>query len=321
MMGRILPFLAALPVAAWAAETPSASIVHVALGPEAEEVRPVAVPTEPENTVELDLPAPLEDWAGRGFTPDPERFAGDFVIEAARGNSRCFITPVTAGAHRVLHVVVGSAETPARSIAVEFMPAPSALAWTKVVFDLPRPATAGFPAVTLSPRPPRTRLRDPSPESEIGLLRTLRLLLDAPAEGAAAVAAANPALAIAPLDGMPRSFGDFTLTPRFAVRDATTGAIGLCASVANQTSRRLLFDPAAWVLRAGDRVYPVGTVDFPPALEPAATAAAFLVVAFGPNGEPLRLLPSNHWEVSASLLASADPRPVRRMRIEGLDSP
>jgi len=242
------------------------------------------------------------------------------VIEAARGSPRCFVTPVTAGAHRVLHVVVGGADGPGRSIAVEFVPAPSGLAWTKVAFDLPPPAAAAFPPVTLTPHPPRPRLREASPDSELGLLRTLRLLLNLPTNGVAAVAAANPNLEIAALDGRPRSFGDYTLTPRFAVRDATTGSVGLCASAANQTSRRLLFDPAGWVVRAGDRVYPVGTVDFPSALEPAATAAAFLVVAAGPNGEPTRLRPANPWEVSATLQASADARPVRRTGIEGLDS-
>jgi hypothetical protein len=320
MTAWMLPLLAVIPAGAPATDPAPASIVRVALGPEAEEVRPVAVPTEPENTVELDLPAPLVDWAGRGFTPDPERFAGDFVIEAARGSPRCYVTPVTAGAHRVLHVVVGGADGPARSIAVEFVPAPSGLAWTKVDFDLPPPPPA-FPPVTLTPHPPRPRLREASPDSELGLLRTLRLLLNVPANGVPAVVAANPSLELAALDGRPRSFGDYTLTPRFAVRDATTGSVGLCASVANQTSRRLLFDPAGWVVRAGDRVYPIGTVDFPAALEPAATAAAFLVVAASPNGEPTRLRPANPWEVSATLRASAAARPVRRTGIEGLDSP
>ena len=66
----------------------------IALPAEADERRPLAFPTEPGNTVEVDFPWPLEDWAGRGFTPDPERFAGDFVIEAARGKPRIFVTPV-----------------------------------------------------------------------------------------------------------------------------------------------------------------------------------------------------------------------------------
>lgn len=319
MTAWVLPLLAVIAPAP-APDSAPASIVRIVLGPEAEEVRPVDVPTEPENTVELDLPGPLVDWAGRGFTPDPERFAGDFVIEAARGSPRCFVTPVTTGAHRVLHVVVSGPDGPGRSIAVEFVPAPAGLAWTKVAFDLPPPAAA-FPPVILTPRPPRARLREASPDSELGLLRTLRLLLNVPAAGAGAVAAANPNLELAPLDGRPRSFGDFTLTPRFALRDATTGSIGLCASVANQTARRLLFDPAGWVVRAGDRVYPVGTVDFPAALEPAASAAAFLVVAAGPNGEPTRLRPANPWEISATLQDSAGARPVRRTPIEGLDSP
>ena len=45
------------------------TIVRITLPPEAEERQPFTLPTEPENTLEIDFPWPLEDWAGRGFTP------------------------------------------------------------------------------------------------------------------------------------------------------------------------------------------------------------------------------------------------------------
>ncbi len=296
---------------------PPPSIVRLALPAEAEERRPVAVPTGPDNTVEVDFPWPLEDWAGRGFTPDAEKYAGDFVIEAARGATRLFVTPVAAAAHRVLHVVLAEPGKPFRSVPIEFMPAPAGLAWSKVVFEGGAPPAAPVPSVTLDARPPRARLRDPSPESEVALIRTMRLLLNASRDGAAGIAAANPALELRRLDGEPRSFGDFTLAQRFALRDATTGTLGLCASVANQTARRLLFEPGSWVVRAGDRVYPVGTVDFAGELEPGATAAVFLVLARGPDGAPTRLLPDNAFAISVVLGGSVNPRPVMRMPLEG----
>ncbi len=104
------PFLLALAACAFAKGSaqpaPPASIVRIELPSESEERQPISVPTEPGNTVEVDLPWPLRDWAGRGFTPDAEKFAGDFVIEAARGETRFFVTPVAADAHRVLHVIL-----------------------------------------------------------------------------------------------------------------------------------------------------------------------------------------------------------------------
>lgn len=300
---------------------PPQTIVRIALPPEPEERLPFLVPAEPENTVEIDLPWPLEDWAGRGFTPDAEKFAGDFVIEATRGAARMFVTPVAAGAHRVLHVVLSQPGGATRGVPIEFVPAPAGMAWRKVVFGSPAPASAPRPAVSLSGRPPPTRLREPSPESEIGLLRTMRLMLNTTAEGAGDIAAANPALALARLGGAPRSFGDFTLTTRFAVTDATTGALGTCASVANQTSRRLLLDPAGWVVRAGDRIYPVGTVDFAGEIGPGATEAVLLLVARGPDGRPPGLQADNAFEVSAILAGSVNPRPVARMPLEGLSPP
>ncbi len=297
---------------------PPPSIVRMALPSEAEERRPVAVPTEPENTVEVDFPRPVEDWAGRGFTPDAEKFAGDFVIEAAGGSARLFVTPIAAGAHRVLHVVVAEPGAPGRGVPIEFMPAPAGLAWSKVLFEAGQASAPPRPKVSLEGRPPGSRLREPSAESEVGLLRTMRLMLNATEDGAADIAAANPSLTLRTLDAAPRSFGDFTLANRFALRDAATGTLGLCASVANQTSKRLVFEPDGWVVRVGQKVYPVPTVDFSGEVEPGATAAVLLVLARGPDGAPTRLLPDNSFEVSAVLGASLNPRPVLRMPLEGL---
>jgi hypothetical protein len=299
---------------------PPPSIVRIALPAEADERSPLALPTEPGNTVEIDFPWPVEDWAGRGFTPDAERFAGDFVIEATRGKARVFVTPIAADAHRVLHVVLAQPGGATRGVPIEFIPAPAGLAWRKVVFGTGEAAVEPRPHVSLSARPPGTRLREPSPESEIGLIRTMRLMLNTTAAGAGDIAAANPLLALSTLDGPPRSFGDFTLHTRFALRDSTTGALGICASVANQTARRLLFDPGSWVVRAGDRVYPVRTADFANELEPGATGTAFLVLARGPGGEDTRLLGASDLEVSVLLSGSVNPRPVRRLPLEGFDS-
>jgi len=300
-----------------AAQPAPPSIVRIALPAESDERQPITVPTEPENTVEVDLPWPLQDWAGRGFTPDADKYAGDFVVEAARGDTRLFVTPVAADAHRVLHVILAPDNGPTRSVSFEFLPAPPGLAWRKVVLVDRTTPVDQEPTVSLVDRPPRTRLRESSPESEIGLIRTLRLMTTMTAHGALSVVAANPALEMATFSGPPRSFGDFTIRVRFAVRDSTTGALGICATVSNQTARRLLFDPASWVLRVGDRVYPIQTEDFTNELDPGCTGDAFLVLARGPDGAPTGLLPDNDLELSVILSGSFNPHPVLRMPLEG----
>jgi hypothetical protein len=320
----LLPALAAALQCGFAADpgadpAPPASIVRIALGAEADERRPVAVPTEPDNTVEIDFPFPVDDWAGRGFTPDTDRFAGDFVIEAARGQPRIFVTPISAGAHRVLHVVLSLPGGLTRGFPIEFIPAPEALAWRKVVFVSAGAAPGPRPSVTLSASPPRTRLREPSPESEIGLIRTLRMLLSTTADGADAIVAANPSLHMTSFEEPPRSFGDFTITTRFALRDSTTDTLGLCAIVENRTSRRLLFDPGSWVIRVGERVYPVRTADFADELEPGAAGAAFLVLARRPDGDPTLLRSDNEFKLSVLLSGSVNPRPVKRLELAGFD--
>ena len=190
------------------------------------------------------------------------------MIEASRGKSRVFITPVVAQAHRVLHIVLAEPGGASRGVPIELVPAPAGLAWRKVVFGVRAPAPPEKHPVSLELQAPRSRVREPSPESEMGILRTLRLMHGAGDDGAAAIAAANPAFRLHVLDGVPRSFGDFTLSNLFALRDATTGTLGLCVSVASASPRRLLFDPEAWVVRVGERIYPIRTLDFAGTLEP-----------------------------------------------------
>ncbi len=293
-------------------------IVRVPLPPEQEEHRTVSVPTEPENTVELDFPWPVLEWAGRGFTPDPEKYAGDFVVEAPKGTARVFVTPVSPGAHRVLDLVFELPGGGTRGIPVEFVPAPAGLAWRKAVFFDAAPKPDAAPRFTLRGEAPQALYRAPSPESLLGLVTTMRLMLNTTAAGARALASVNPALGLSELRTAPESFGDFVLTQRFAVRDATTDSLGICVGVENATARRLVFDPSGWTLRAGDRVYPVTTVDFPGELGPGADAAAILVIGRAPDGLPTRLLPENTFRISARLLASANPRPVLGIGLPGL---
>jgi hypothetical protein len=297
---------------------PPPSIVRIELPADDRQERPFTVPTEPEDTLEIDFPWPLEDWAGRGFTPDPEKYAGDFAIEATRGKPRVFVTPVAAQAHRVLHVVLTRPDGSSRSVPIELIPAPTGLAWHQLVFTVAAAATDERGKVSLSTHPPRARLREASPESEIGMIRTLRLMLNSTADEASSLAAANPALEFSVQDGAPRSLGDFTITSRYALRDTTTGTLGLCVSVANETARRLLFDPGSWVVRAGNRVYPVRTLDFPGELEPGSSAAAFLILTAGNGAGAGLLLPGNSFEVSAAVAGSANPRPVSRFALEGM---
>ena len=320
---RARPIRAALALALPAAHaaTPAPSIVSVQLPAPGEERRPIAVPSGPDHTLEVDLPAPLAEWAGRGFTPDPERFSGDFVIEASRGKRRLFVTPVAADAHRVLHVIVAPAEREERSIALEFLPAPAGLEWDTLVLEDGAPPAAPAPVVALAEEPPAPALRASGPDSELGLIRTLRLLLAAGAGRARAVAAANPALSFAFAEGDSIDFGDFSLAVRLAVRDATTGALGVAVRVANKTQRRLRFAPRSWSVRSGPRVYAVDTCDFFPALEPGSSGLAFLVVAATAGGGDTRLLPGSELLPSVEETGSENTRPVRRLGLADLRSP
>ena len=115
------------------------TIVHIGLQPESEQRFPIIVPTEPEITLELEFPWPLEDWIGRGFTPEPGKYAGDFIVDATRGSTRLFVAPIVPQAHRVLHVILSPVSGATLSVPIELIPAPRGLAWRKIVFSACKP--------------------------------------------------------------------------------------------------------------------------------------------------------------------------------------
>jgi len=307
--------------------------VRLELPEEAGQRYPIGIPTDPTQSVELAFPWPVIDWAGRGFSPDPETYAGDFLVDARRGSPRLFVTPLVQGGHRVLHVVLAPPGEAPRTVLLEFLPAPPQSAWSKVTFlaaasARPSAAAAGSgersaradEVAAADGRPPENRTqrpapgpyRMPTPEMQLRLIRTMRLVRTLPPERARALVAADPALEWDDRRRAPRSFGPFVLRLAFAIRDRTTDCLGLCVDVRNTTRRRLVFDAESWVVRAGERVYPLRTADFANELEPEAAAVAWLVLARAQDGSPTRLLPEGDLQVSVQLAATVNPHPVWR---------
>jgi hypothetical protein len=69
-------------------------------------------------------------------------------------------------------------------------------------------------------------------------------------------------------------------------------------------------------VRAGDRVYPIRTVDFANELEPGARGRVPGACARS-GRRATGLLPGNDFEISVGLIGSVNPRPVIRMPLEG----
>lgn len=83
-------------------EGPPLHVVKLALN-ESDVTR---VPTHPSVTVFVQFPSPITDYSGRGFTEDPQRSAGEFVLRFIGGDNYFTLSPLTETARRTLHVVV-----------------------------------------------------------------------------------------------------------------------------------------------------------------------------------------------------------------------
>ncbi len=266
------------------------------------------VPTSSDWALEINFPYPVADWAGRGFTPDPERYAGDFMIDATRGATRLYVTALAPNAHRVLHVALDAGGDRPQTVPLELVPTAAGQALRKLTFVADPPPAAKDPTLprAASIRPAHAA----SPRSEVALLRLARLLEALPLGEAERLSRASPALQFRPLQQAPADLGDFTIRPRFVVSDAVTGTAAVVAEVASARTERLLIDPRSWLVRSGDLVVPVATVDPAGVIEPGACLSVVLILAPGPDGGVLPLAPGQPLSVTAVLGDRSSARPV-----------
>ena len=297
------------------------------------QTRPVVVPTTPEEPSFIELPYKVDDWMGRGFSTNVETAGADFHLRLRKGDRRLGITPLIVGAHRVLHVIMEGD----RTLTLEFLPAVSRdTAFRAIVFydaesDAQRieqsvqQARQEVTTITREESMPESRYVAATAASQLGLVRFMELVLNMPADKAARAVALNSALEMrvfaengAEAQAQPTS--EYSVVPRFAIRDSVTSSLGLAVVVRNLTGKRLLFDPNEWLVRAGAAVYPVGgsygMVSFNGEIEPGGEAVAFLVLTRSPDGSPIRLLPNQKFRISAKLVGATVDNPVFSVDID-----
>lgn len=305
--------------------------------PESQSV-PLVVPTYPEDTTYIELPDAVADWFGRGFSTEPKAQAGDFHLRIEIGSKRLGVVPLVNGARRTLHIVMADG----RLLTLDLAPAAQRqFAWRALILDDRAKRAAAIEAAAVRERGRLTQpvtvggvggdrgmtdfsREDFAPESHYqratartmdGMLSLLRASVGLPAERVAMFARANPSLQIVSHPGQPVNYGTYDISLRTAIRDDITDTLGLVVAVTNlDRNNVLMFDPAGWLVRVGERVYrfdaPGSSVAFPGALKPGSSDMAYLVLARAPDGRATRLLPDNDFRVTATLLFSKPAVPV-----------
>lgn len=278
--------------------------------------QPIAVPLDTENTLLVELPGPLQEWAGRGFTSDPGRFAGDIVIEAQRGSSRLFLTPLKSDARRILHAVFETGDGGTRSLVLELLAAPPGVGWHKLVLTQRTASSARLREVSPAPLP--SAFREASADSALGLLHALRMLRATGQGSGKALERAEPRFEIDERTYPASTAPEFSLEPVLRVQLKPTGETGLCVRVRNRSTRRILIDPLRWSARAASSTWPASTVDFSGLVEPLGCEEAYLVL---PPVDGRVLAPTDELSIAANLSASYCARPVASVVLPGWDIP
>jgi hypothetical protein len=297
-----------------------------------EQMLPFIITCSPDDTVLIELPYPAVAWHGRGFIPQDvtrtgqdsqQPVLGDFAIYPGNvsGEKIISITALVEKSARTLHIVMEEN----RLLTLECLVAESRnnafravvfidnLAQSQRVENAVREERTRVTSFIRSDEPPISKYQEPSAETQLGLKNFMKALLSVDEERALSLLRANPAIQFNfPKGAGAQAFdyGLYTITQRFVLRDAVTDTLGLCVAMKNNSASRLLFDPAGWVLRAGDHIYPVPTVEFSGEIEPGQATTAFLIIARDVNGRPTRLLPTTPMQVSAKIVGAVNPRPL-----------
>ena len=266
-----------------------------------EQTSPLRVGTTEDWSTELDFPWPVVDWRGRGFTPDPGRFSGDFMIDLEPGSRHFTVSALTAAAHRVLHVELAPTDGPSLTYPIEFVPEPSDIAPRRVTFtaleEPGRPSTAPDTS-----RPARGAVQ---PGAEEALLNLMRALKGLSPEAVARLIAPFPGLAFTSLSQPALVLPEFSVTPRYALTDCARNLTGLAVSLTNTTGKRILVDPLSWSLGSPAQVIRPLAVDTLGWTEPHEDACLCLVVA-----PALRAPADSPLLISAQVGARASAKPV-----------
>lgn len=306
-------------------EPPPVTVLRIAL--DNDRTTPYIILTTPNNATAVELPYAIEDWAGRAFTPDPSRIAGDFFISVRPGENVFFISPLTEGATRTLHIIMRGHDYP-----IELRPAPEKYAFRKVVFFDPVAEQAAITSAAAAARakghpttkvqrvwsPPQQPLAAATPELQIGLIHFMQMLANlSPAQAAQAVAA-NKALTWAVRDDDATEAGDYRLKPIFAVRNNLMHALGVAVVIENTSKRVVSFMPDSFVLRSGEHVYPQTAADFNPRMAPGEKQTGFFVVARTPDDRPIDLAADTPMSPSLAIASTANPKPAAAVDVRDL---
>jgi hypothetical protein len=286
------------------------------------------VPTNPNVTIFLQFPSPIEDFTGRGFTEDPTQVAGDFFLRHLDGDNYLTITPMTDVARRTLHVVCGGKGYP-----IHMFPAAEDQAWDKVIFNSPEPVDepisskigkpvrngpAKKPAeafqVARTAKPPLSRIKEMNTERALGIIDTLRLLANLPERKAKAVVDTNPALTLS-IKEKRQSFEAFTLTTHFVLRNNVLDALGFAVTIENTSKDELTFAPDSFTVRAGQHVYSAFAADFNPIIPPKTKIPVFFVLTGDNTGLANNLAVENDFNVSIDLIREGNAHPTTTLDV------
>lgn len=302
---------------------------------EIDELTPAVIPTSSIRTTTIMFPFAIDDVQGAGFTPDPSKLEGDYLISV---RSRYIsLTAQKDGVRRNLNVIAGG-----RNYPLDVIPAnpPSDAAFSVILRTRPKAvapivagapgAPAGEPPIDASPiearrstARPKSPLKSAGGARILGVLDQIKLL-----SGQGSIEDAKKAASL--MDGV--SFAarsdvtdhlDYRIEVTHVLRNTKLDALGFAVKVKNTCARALRFDPESFATRVGDPsrglLLRQVTSDINPVLAPGEERRAYFVVIGTAEGTPNWVDPANRFTVSLDLVAeggavakaAASPTPTR----------
>lgn len=300
--------------------------VNPVLQAEIDEFTPTVIPTSSIRTTTIMFPIPIDDVQGTGFTPDPSKVDGDFLISVR--TRYISLTAQRDGIRRNLNVIAGGKNYP-----LDIIPAspPSDAAYSVILrLKAPTPSAAALAPFADTQRrfeqgefdasgiPSRRSLSKPAGPLKsaggariLGVLDQIKLL-----SGQGSFEDARKAAAL--MDGVTlvaksdsTDHLDYKVTVTHVLRNSKLDALGFAVLVKNTSGRAIRFDPESFSVRVGDPTRGLllrqVTSDIAPTLAPGVERRAFFVVIGTAEGAPNWVDPNNRFAVSLEYAPEGNP--------------
>jgi len=260
-----------------------------------------SIPVHSATTLSIKFPHPIESIDGSGFTNDPAKYSGEYLISTCPEKNLLSIYPLTENPlPRNLNISSNNATYVLKPYIVENPHE----AWNVISFEDPILKTEALkhPQVSKSRTPPKRQFKSSNTAKIIGMIDTTKLLTQVDEKTLGPLLETMPAVTISLRKNEFFDFGTHRIFLDIVSRNNDLDLLVFGVRVINDSKEPLPLDPESFTARSGEYVYTQIVSDFKGILAPGESSIGYFAVLGSATGGHNYLSPSNKFRISLNLL-------------------